>query len=234
MPELDTGEGELNAQLPQYKITNACSLFAELIAVVDVGSPEKGRLGWAILPVGITGGSIGELVHHVAAALLHGPVSLGFEAPLWVPLRLDPMKLTRKREGEGSRPWSANAGAAVLATGLAVVPHILQEIRKAAPRAIASMNYRNPPNVPGSLFVWEAFVSREDKGEGHEEDALLAARSFEFACTDLAAHQRIPPEQSLNLLGAALLRTGWTSDVSVLGEEVLVLKQLTRTTREER
>ena len=179
-------------------------------------------------PAKITGKSIPELVQHVSMALTDGPVALGFEAPLWVPFRADPMKLTRQREGEGSRPWSANAGAAVLATALAVVPHILQELRKAVPHAVASMDYRNPPKLPGSLFVWEAFVSKGDKGEDHEEDAMIAAKSFELACNNLAAHQRLPPEPSLNLLGAALLRTGWSSDVHILGRELLVLKQANR------
>ena len=195
-----------------------------LIAAVDIGSPMAGKLGWAVLPEQRTGSSIAKLVEIVVQALSEGPVSLGFETPLWVPMRTDPMTLTKARTGEGTRSWSAGAGAGVLATGLVVIPHILSAIRKAAPSAVATLDFRHPPTQPGTLFLWEAFVSAKDKGDTHEADALIAARAFQRACVKLSDYQKIVPEPCLNLLGAALLRTGWSSELALLSTETLVVR----------
>lgn len=129
------------------------------------------------------------------------------------------------RIGEGNRPWSAGAGSGALATGLVVMVHVLTKLRAAAPLATASLDWRNPPTKPQSLFLWEAFVTAQDKGAHHEDDALLAAKAFAGALTKLDGRQRITPEPCLNLLGAALLRTGWSTDLSLLSADVLVLRQ---------
>ncbi len=195
-----------------------------LIAAVDIGSPIAGRLPWAALPNEQMGRDIPELVALVAGGLRKGPVALGFEAPLWVPMRSDPMTVTKARQGEGPRPWSAGAGAYVLATGLAVIPHILTSLRRLAGHATPTLDYRNPPDRPGALLLWEAFVSAHDKGDSHEDDAMIAARAFQHSCSNLSAAQKLTPEPCLNLLGAMLLRTGWSSDLSLLQAETLVLR----------
>ncbi len=106
-----------------------------------------------------------------------------------------------------------------------VMVHVLTKLRAAAPLATASLDWRNPPTKPQSLFLWEAFVTAQDKGAHHEDDALLAAKAFAGALTKLDGRQRITPEPCLNLLGAALLRTGWSTDLSLLSADVLVLRQ---------
>jgi hypothetical protein len=73
-------------------------------------------------------------------------------------------------------------------------------------------------------LLWEAFVSSADKGDGHEEDAMIAARGFAVACDDLQSFQKLAPEPCLNLLGACLLRTGWTTDIAALSSDLLVLR----------
>lgn len=70
-----------------------------------------GKLGWAVLPDEKTGKDMQTLVGLVAKALLQGPVALGFESPLWVPMRMDEMALTQARQAEGARSWSASAGS---------------------------------------------------------------------------------------------------------------------------
>lgn len=195
-----------------------------LIAAVDIGSPRAGRLGWAILPSGATGKAVGDLVDALSEGLERGPVALGFEAPLWVPARNDEMMVTGARAGEKSRAWSAGAGSGALATGLAVIPHILSRLRKAAPNAVATMDWKSPPTGPQELLLWEAFVSSADKADSHEEDAMVAARGFERARGDLNAYQKLTSEPCLNLLGACLLRTGWTRDIGALSSDLLVLR----------
>jgi hypothetical protein len=195
-----------------------------LIAAVDIGSPMAGKLGWATLPNGYSGADISELVSQVSGALLEGPVALGFEAPLWIPKRSEVMALTKARQGEGSRSWSAGAGTGVLATGLAVIPYILAAIREASPSTEVSLDFHNAPSEANHLLLWEAFVSAADKGKSHEDDAMIAAKSFQRACADLPAFQKLAPEPCLNLLGAMLLRTGWSTDLGLLEADTLVVR----------
>lgn len=206
-----------------------CRLFKPtLIAAIDIGSPKKENLGWAALPSQKTGKDIEELIELVTSHLPEGPVALGFEAPVWVPMRDDVTKLTNARKGEGQRAWSAAAGTTVLTTGLAVISYVMKRIRRDAPNALASLDYVSPPTEPNALFLWEAFVSAGNKGGSHEDDAMIAAKAFEktaqCASSDLTRHQKICPENCLNLLGAILLRTGWTHDQSVLEADTLVIK----------
>jgi hypothetical protein len=69
------------------------------IAVVDIGSPSA-NLGWAM--VGNTtaeGTDIDECVETLGSALQRAPLALGFEAPMFVPIRTDPKRLTAARAG---------------------------------------------------------------------------------------------------------------------------------------
>jgi hypothetical protein len=59
----------------------------------------------------------------------------------------------------------------------------------------------------------------------HIEDALLAISSFQRGAANLANFDSSANEpNSFNLLGAMLLRTGWTRDISVLSTVCLVVK----------
>ena len=65
-------------------------------AVIDIGAPGK-TLGWAATDV--TGKMVDETdiddcITTVAEALRKGPVALGFEAPTWIPTRMEPARLT--------------------------------------------------------------------------------------------------------------------------------------------
>ena len=201
----------------------------ELIAAVDIGSPKGENLGWATLPKSksnpLTGTTkdIEQLISQVSHALEKGPVALGFEAPLWVPMRPNVRELTNGRKGEGTHPWSAGAGCAVLTTGLAVIPYILAKIRDKSPKAKAVMDFHNPPTEPNHLFLWEAFVSGTGKGKSDEDDATIAAKFFQKACKNLLKSQVLKPKPCFNLLGAMLLRTGWSNDLSLLESKMLVV-----------
>ena len=79
------------------------------IFVIDVGAPHKGNLGWANAD-GETGSDIDQCIEMLNKALPITPVALGFEAPMYVPVRDEPNNLLKARVFEGSRPWSAGAG----------------------------------------------------------------------------------------------------------------------------
>jgi hypothetical protein len=113
------------------------------VAVIDIGKPGK-NLGWAISgPRPIDGTDLDKCIDALAHSLKDGPVALGFEAPMWVPMRLDPSRLTAARNGECdnriSRPFSASAGATALVIGLVVVPYVLARLRKQVPEARATL-----------------------------------------------------------------------------------------------
>jgi hypothetical protein len=79
------------------------------IAVVDIGKPGA-NFGWAM--VGDTtaeGNDIEVCVQTLAAALRNGPLALGFEAPMFVPIRTDPKRLTCARKGDSGKGMPSRA-----------------------------------------------------------------------------------------------------------------------------
>jgi hypothetical protein len=93
------------------------STFA--IYAADIGSVATGRFGWARRSdVGTNGGTDpAQMVVELGKDMGRGVrVALGFECPLWMDLPSSAAELTKARNGEGNRPWSAGAGAGALAT----------------------------------------------------------------------------------------------------------------------
>src|SRR5207249_9958015 len=103
-------------------------------------------------------------------------VALGFECPLFRPVRDDPARLTASRDGERDRAWSVRAGAQALVTGLAQAIWVLRAIRR--PRVRPFMDWRMFSEARRGLFLWEAFVTSRAKGKNHAADAAIAVRAF--------------------------------------------------------
>lgn len=105
------------------------------VAVIDIGSPKKDKkgknnVGWAIVGrKSDCGTDLDKCVESLARALEAGPLALGFEAPMFVPMREEPKALMKARRGE-SKAFSAGAGAAVLVTATVVVPYVLRRLKK--------------------------------------------------------------------------------------------------------
>jgi hypothetical protein len=184
------------------------------IAVVDIGKPGA-NFGWAM--VGDTmaeGNDIDVCVQTLAAALRNGPLALGFEAPMFVPIRTDPKRLTAARSGEfgkglPSRPFSASAGATSLVTGLVVVSYILATLRPLVPEATATLDWRLPPVGPGRLMLFEALITdqRKTADTRHVEDAHLAIAVFQRGMRDPANFESsVEKPICLSMLGAITLR----------------------------
>lgn len=192
----------------------------------DVGSIAQGNFGWAGLSDDLdqSGTDIVSLADAVAASLCAGrKVALGFEAPLFVPLSIDPSALGKARKGE-SKSWSAGAGAQVLATALVQTSWLLERVRQRAPSdAIAFLDWPAFSQSQAGLFIWEALVSGKAKTESHTGDASVAVRAFLDALPDPTAHSLVKAQDVLSLAGAALLRTGWSRDVTLLSVPCVVL-----------
>jgi hypothetical protein len=136
--------------------------------------------------------------------------------------------LTRGRNDERDRAFTAPAGSAALVSALVVVPYVLRRLRILAPHATATFDWVAPLEARGRLLLFEAFVTHQPaiSGDPHIRDARLAIAKFREGMHDpLAFRSSIDEPNCLNLLGAALLRTDWTTDPSVLRQPCLVVRQ---------
>jgi hypothetical protein len=195
----------------------------------DIGSEARGRFGWAHLraeALADGGMKLGGLATAIAGELNRGvPVSLGFECPLFVPVTPDPAHLTKARVGEGSRAWCAGAGAGALATGLSQVVWILDKTRQELHRPCAcTLDWHDFSAGGADLYIWEAFVSGASKGALHTDDAEVGARAFLAALPEPAGSNAIVPDAVHSLIGAALLRTGWSTELALLKMPCLVIR----------
>jgi hypothetical protein len=203
----------------------------------DIGSVKAGKFGWAASNADgqarDSGSDIRELAQRIVTHLDSGaPASVGFECPLFVPLREDPARLTAARRGDGSRAWSAGAGTGALATGLVEVNWILRELRRKLRREVACHLDWETFGAGGGLFLWEAFVSGGAKpqveGNPHAADAMAAVEAFVDALPDPTSMNAIEESGVISLVGMALLRTGWTRDIASLETPCLVIKPSAR------
>jgi hypothetical protein len=201
------------------------------VAVVDIGKPGK-NLGWFLDTSPLrSGGDIDQCVDALASALTVSGLALGFEAPMFVPVREKPGELLKARANEClngiNRPFLAGPGASVLVTALVVVPYILSRLRKKVPEATATLDWHKPPSAPLQLLLFEAFVTdqRKDNIQRHVEDAELAVKKFRVGMKDPSALKSdVEEPETFNLLGAMMLRTGWSSDPRILTKPCLVVR----------
>jgi hypothetical protein len=199
----------------------------------DIGSVKAGKFGWAASNADgqelESGSDIRDFANRIVAHLdSERPASVGFECPLFVPLRKDPNRLTAARRGDGSRAWSAGAGTGALATGLVEVGWILDEVRRGLKREVRSHLEWGSFIADGGLFLWEAFVSGDAKasadGNPHAADAMVALEAFVDALPDPTSINAIQETDVISLVGMCLLRTGWTQDLKALETPCLVVK----------
>lgn len=197
-----------------------------IVAAIDVGAPRN--IGWAIINHGIVthGVDLDHFIKLFGKLSVDQPAALGFEAPLFIPRRKSLSDITRQRNGEAGRPWSAGAGATVTTIGLAVVDYTLSRLRELLPNKPATLDYEKWPSN-NELLIWEAFVSAGNHappGE-HWRDALTAAQGFTNAYPDLAAHNVIHEDDVVSLAGLSLVRTGWIEpNQNILSGPTLVIR----------
>ena len=193
---------------------NPIATLQPVVGVVDVGSPKN--IGWSIVSSEHTlkGSNLDQFVARFASLAANRPGLLGFEAPLFVPFGRPLNRITGRRAGERNRPWSAGAGATVTAIALAVVPHVLRELRTQLPAKQAIVDW-NQPLKTDSLLLFEAFVSgRQKPSQGsHQEDAYLVAKKVADAYPRLKDLNCMEEDLVFSLIEACLVRTGWISAV---------------------
>ena len=200
-------------------------MLSPTVICADIGSVAKDNFGWWSSE-GVSGTKPSTLAAHTAALLNRGkPVALGFECPLFVPFVEDESKLTNKRPGEGSRPWSAGAGCGSLATGLVQVAWVLQAVRSQLTHTVPAFLAWEPFATGATgMFLWEAFVSGTAKHSNHVADAEAGGQAFLRALPNPEAANAVACASAVySLVGAAMLRTGWCTDLSILQKSCLVV-----------
>jgi hypothetical protein len=202
----------------------------ERLAVIcaDVGSIKAKKFGWAAsLPDGgeILGTEITSFAEVIAKQIQQrNKVALGFECPLFVPIRENPVEVNGARAGEGNRPWSAGAGTGALATGIVEVLWVMNEVTRYLGKSPEGTVEWNEFLQTDSVFLWEAFVTSSAKGSAHEEDAKIAVKQFEHSLPNPWLHNAVEETSVLSLVGAAALRSGWSNSQSILEKPCLVIK----------
>lgn len=116
-------------------------------------------------------------------------MSIGFESPLFLPLRADPADLARARGPWEHSSFAGGLGASVLVTGLVEAAYVLRRVAREVTSDIDAAG-------TASLVVWEAFVSGHATDEmtvprcpggdhgAHACDALVAAFAWHHWSTD--------------------------------------------------
>lgn len=209
----------------------------DVVACLDVGSPKKGNVGWAILYDGLrmTGGDLNAFVSPIAECLKAGQtVAVGFECPLYIPRRTDIECMTSPRLGEVGLNWCGGPGASVLATGLAQVNWCLVRVAELAPEVRGTTRWDDFAAGRAPLYCWEAFITSRtgeivdpgnvDELPSHQRDALCGALAFENAVISGAPVSGLGDEAAVSLIGLHLLQSGLAEDVSLLSERCTVLK----------
>lgn len=176
----------------KYGQTNA-SLSTYGVAVVDVGSPKLGNLGWSAWSCRQDEETVGTHLDPLADWIAHASVDegllLGLEAPLFVPIREDLLLATKARSGENPRPWSAGAGAQVLALNLPIMVYLFTKLRGLGLTFCLQADAFTAR--PREVLLFEALVSGRDKGSSHIEDAAIMTHY----CQHYAQMRQLPPTQ---------------------------------------
>lgn len=203
-----------------------------VVWVADVGSIKRRKFGWcrAVSPslnvASQFGIEIDQFVRSIYIDLLEGrKIALGLECPLFVPIPEDPQELTSARNGEGNRAWSAGAGCGALAVGLTESVWIFEQIKLLSKVDIIPVfEWDRFTKGYGNIFIWEAFVTAAAKSSSHQGDAEIAANTFWAGYPNLIESNSVTVDRPYSLVGAALLRAGLTTDLTLLSKGCIVLK----------
>ena len=195
------------------------------VLCIDVGGPKS--IGWADAEGrNGTGVDLGEALDRLATLLLDGRrVALGFEAPIWTPVRMQLDQITGRRGGvetKYNRAWSAGAGTGALGAALALMPWCLKRIAKATGPVATTVDLQRFLEC-GGLFLWEAFVSGAMKvaGSTHQDDARLACEAFVAGWPNLLSD--IPAESALNHAVSSAMAAGLSINRDELMMSALVV-----------
>jgi hypothetical protein len=193
----------------------------------DVGSIPNNNFGWAACADGewLTGTDIDIFAGSIADAVQRkAKVSIGFECPLFVPVRDDPQKVASARQGEKQRSWSAGAGTGALATGMVQSLWVMRRVKDILGYAPTPTFDWKEFKKTNSVFLWEAFVTSGAGGLTHAHDAEAALRCFLAFAGSADKISAITECNVMSLIGACAIRAEWSKDIELIWEPCLVVK----------
>jgi hypothetical protein len=170
------------------------------------------------------------LVQHLVDDMKRGTsIAIGFEAPLFIPIPTDAANLSKARSGEGDRAFAAPAGLSVTTLALHQTAWLLGRLRAQIPEHYRlTLDWNEWGTKQTVLFLWEAFVSGPAHSTTDLADAATAAAAFCNAENDLDKWNAVTCERPLSLIGAAILWSGISEDLSLLKRRCLVIKPDTK------
>ncbi len=203
-----------------------------VVYAADIGSIKKKHFGWCRAEISQyqkdwpCETDINKFVESVIKDLKKNKkVAIGFECPLFVPIADKPEDLTKAREGENNRPWSAGAGCAVLATGLTECVWIFKKIRESNVDVKPSFSWKEFRENKSNFFIWESFVTSLAKEKTHPDDAKKAVETFLAKYPDKIEEGNSDKAGNVySLVGAGLLRADLTTNWKLLSERCIVIK----------
>jgi hypothetical protein len=212
------------------------------VVAVDIGSVgPSSKFAWAAFDaperqVMAAGTDPETAVSALAPGLLSGArAALLLEAPMSVPVpdgQPDAWRtLGKARNGEGNRPWSAGAGAAALATGLAQGAWMLRQPTVMVPGLAVTTRPGSWRHGGAQLLLAEAFITASGKPEPRpagQDAADAAAAGLALAemldgSAPLTSSVRCASQEPFNLLVAMARWAGLRIDPAELHAEVLVV-----------
>ena len=107
---------------------------------------------------------------------------------------------------------------------------LLQAVRRQLVNDVPSfVDWPAFADARAGLFLWEAFVTGTGKQSSHVADARAAGEAFQRALPDpMRANAFECTSAVYSLLGAALLRTGWSKALDILERPCLVISATAR------
>lgn len=223
-------------------------MFDLAVYACDIGSTRSKRTGFAWARRVADGfepahanTSIDDLVENLVDDITEGmAVALGMDCPLYLPVPNDDFSLLKMgRIGERERSSLTQKGGHLAALGLHQLAYLLHRVsdslgreHPAPPFYLDWRRWQEGMKPRGAVLFWEAHVSatcqsdRQDP-DHHFLDARLAAETFwtRAAAGNLVSDLGLRQGTScLSLTGAALLWAGWSNDLSLLKQEILVIR----------
>ncbi len=111
-----------------------------------------------------------------------------------------------------------------MATGLTEVTWILRAIRASAESVEGFLDWPEFALRGRGVFLWEAFITGGAKGADHRADARIAVELFALRLQAGSLQSDVNCESPHSLIGAALLATRWSENISLLHKPCLVLR----------
>lgn len=177
-----------------------------------------------------TGRDLDALTDLISANLSAGlRVALGFEAPLFVALPTLATDLCKARDGEGRSAWAAAGGLGALGVATQQTAYVLTRIANTTADVTIGLDVDDLWNPSSNLVIWEAFVTGQAKdktsSDPHISDARVAVNELMRRIASGKVSNDVTVEgSSFSLVGAAVLRSGLSTNLDLLATPCLVVR----------